>query len=68
MYFLISIQKVNGTYPKSIAEYSVIEEARSAYHQTLASNYISSLDGFTVMIIDELGNVVEVESWYNPNL
>lgn len=66
-YFLVSIQTLStGQTPSSIAGYSALEDAISAYHATLASNYISNLNGFTVMIIDQNGVIYKKESYIKP--
>ena len=66
-YFLVSIQTLNtGTTPSSIAGYGVLEDAISAFHATLATNYISDLDGFVVMVMDQNGIIYKKESYIKP--
>lgn len=66
-YFLVSIQTLStGQTPSSIAGYGVLEDAISAFHATLASNYISDLDGFTVMVMDQNGVIYKKESYIKP--
>lgn len=63
-YFLISLQTLtDGQTPASIIGYDSLEAATSAFHQTLASNYVSDLDGFTVQIMDQTGVVYKKESY-----
>lgn len=63
-YFVVSIQKVGETAPTSIFAYNSEKEAYSAYHATLASNYISDvLDGFSVAILNEHGGTEIKEYW-----
>ena len=66
-YFLVSIQTLNtGTTPSSIAGYGVLEDAISAFHATLATNYISDLNGVVVMVIDQNGVIHKKESYIKP--
>lgn len=63
-YFLISLRTLtNGQTPASITGYESLEAATSAFHQTLASNYTSDLDGFTVQIMDQTGVIYKKESY-----
>ena len=66
-YFVISIQQVGGTTPCTIFGYSTREEALSAYHSTLASNYIAeNLDGFSVIVLNIHGGTEVKEYWQKP--
>lgn len=61
-YYLISIQEVDGANPMAITGYSTKAEAYSAYHSTLASNYVANIDSFVTMIINDFGDVIIKES------
>ena len=62
MYFLVNIQHTNAdAFPSSIFSYSDYNEARSAYHSTLASNYTADLKGFSVILINQYGNTIANE-------
>jgi hypothetical protein len=66
-YLVINYQIMNsGTTANSSFEYPTLKEALSAYHSTLASNYISeALSAFAVTILDEHGMTVKTEC-YDP--
>ena len=68
MFFLISIQKdKTGSATQGIFQYANRADAMSAYHSTLASNYISeTLDGFCTMVINEHGGTEVKEYYYTP--
>ena len=68
MFFLISIQKEKtGSFAQAIFQYANRSDAMSAYHSTLASNYISeALDGFCTMVINEHGGTEIKEYYYAP--
>lgn len=68
MFFLISIQKAKtGEVTQAIFQYSNRTDAMSAYHSTLASDYISeNLDGFCVEVINEHGGIEVKEFYYTP--
>lgn len=66
-YYVVSMQRTGDASPASIFGYNTLEEARSAYHTTLASNYVSEvLDAFCVMLINEHGGVEAKEFWERP--
>ena len=66
-YFVVSIQKVGETNPCSIFSYDTKEQACSAYHSTLASNYVSeTLDAFSVVLLNEHGATEMKEFWEKP--
>lgn len=67
-YYLISVQEVNdGTNPCAIFVYDSEDGALSAYHSTLASNYISTtLNSFLCMIINANGMIIRTENWKKP--
>ena len=66
-YFVVSTQKTGTSTPVSVYGYATKEEALSAYHNTLASNYISeTLDGFSVVLLNEHGGTEEKEYWEKP--
>lgn len=66
MYFLVNIQHTNAdSFPSSIFPYSDYNEARSAYHSTLASNYAADLKGFSVVLLNQYGNTIAQE--YNES-
>lgn len=72
-YYLISIQKLNDdTNPVSIFGYDSQEAVLSAYHSTLASNYVNYEAGtllyFCTSIIDEQSNVLQKEHRYKENV
>ena len=66
-YYVISIQKTTEGNVQAIFAYDSRESALSAYHSTLASNYISeTLDGFCVVLINEHGGTEFKEYWDKP--
>ena len=66
-YFVVSIQKIGAETPCTITGYSSREEACSAYHSTLASNYISeTMEGFSVVLMNEHGGTEMKEYWERP--
>ena len=72
-YYLISIQKLSdGTSPVGIYGYDTQEAVLSAYHSTLASNYVNYEAGtllyFCTSIIDEQSNVLQKEHRYKENV
>lgn len=67
-YFVVSIQQVGETTPTTINGYETKEAALSAYHSTLASNYISeTLDAFTVVLLNGHGGTELREYWEKTN-
>lgn len=72
-YYLISIQKLaDGTNPIGIYGYDTQEAVLSAYHSTLASNYVNyeagTLEYFCVSIMDEQSNILQKEHRYKENV
>ena len=66
-YYVISIQKTDSGNAQSIFAYDSRDEALSAYHSTLASNYVSSvLNGFCVILMNEHGGTELKEYWDKP--
>lgn len=66
-YFVINIQKTDESTIQSIFSYTSKEEALSTYHNTLASNYVSStLRSFCVMLINEHGGTELKEYYQKP--
>ena len=62
MYFLVNIQHTkDGIFPSSIQPYTDLNEAKSAYHSTLASNYTAKLLGFSVVLLNQYGNTIAQE-------
>ena len=58
-YFIVNIQFTADSNPYATSDYSTIEEAKSAFHSILASNYASPvLKGFAVSLMDECGITV----------
>ena len=68
-FYLISIQFLRDeTNPIGIYAYDSREEVLSAYHSTLASNYINNnLKSFCVMVITEFGKTEYKEYYASPN-
>lgn len=66
MFYVISIQTVGETHPCSIFAFPTKEEAMSNYHSTLASNYISTLDAFSTVVLNEHGGTEVKEYWEKP--
>ena len=67
MFFVVSIQRTGDSNPVSIFAYNTKEEALSAYHSTLASNYISeTLVEFCAMVVNEHGGTEVREYWEAP--
>ena len=62
-YFLTSIQTIGDSSPVSTFAYNTLKEALSAYHATLASDYIASLDGFACVVLNEHGGTEAKEYW-----
>lgn len=55
-YYVINIQNTGDSRPYVTTDYDTIEEAKSAFHSILASNYASPvLKGFAVSLMDECG-------------
>ena len=66
-FYVVSIQKTDDSNPISITGYETRESAMSAYHSTLASNYLSeSLVSFAVMVINDHAGVEAREYWEEP--
>lgn len=62
MYFLVNIQHTkDGSFPSSIQPYTDLNEAKSAYHSTLASNYAAGLLGFSAVLLNQYGNTIAQE-------
>ena len=67
MFYLISIQMLEGSTAQAIYSYGDKTSAMSAYHSTLASNYASTaLNGFCVMVINKHGGTEIREYWEKP--
>ena len=69
MYLVVNFQKLGDVNTaQSVFPYATSAKARSAYHQTIASNYVSledtnnALSGFLVCLIDSRGMSVLQES------
>ena len=66
-FFVISIQTTEETTSQSIFAYDTKEEALSAYHSTLASDYIATaLIAFCAMVVNEHGGTEVREYWEKP--
>ena len=66
-YYVVSIQKTEDSNPISITGFETREDAMSAYHSTLASNYLSEvLVSFAVDVLNEHGGVEACEFWVKP--
>lgn len=63
MYYLISIQIMkDDTKAQSIFAYESQEEALSAYHSTMASNYLSeTIKSCSCMVCNEICGVIKTE-------
>ena len=68
MFYLISIQNLeDGTHPCSIMAYEDKEAALSAFHSTMASNYISTtLKSCSCTVMNDIGGVVKTEYYQVP--
>ena len=66
-YYVVSIQKTENSNPISITGYESRDDAMSAYHSTLASNYLSDvLVSFAVLLLNEHGGTEAREFWAAP--
>lgn len=65
MFYVINIQTTKDDQNlQSIFAYATEQEAISAYHASLASNYASTtLSSFTVILIDKYGDQKSNEYW-----
>ena len=64
MFYVINIQKMADSSAQTITAYATRDEALSAYHSTLASNYVSTtLVLFAVSLLNEHGAVENHEYW-----
>lgn len=63
MYYVVSIQIMkDDTKAQSIFAYESQEEALSAYHSTMASNYLSTtLKSCSCLVCNEIGGVIKTE-------
>lgn len=67
MFYVVSIQNLGETTAQSIFAYEDRKEAFSAYHSTLASNYVSdALKAFCTMVINEHGGIEAREYYEKP--
>lgn len=68
MYYLISIQNMkDGTHPCSIMAYEDREAALSAFHSTMASNYISDvIASCACVVMNEIGGIIKTEYYEAP--
>ena len=68
MYLVVNCQKLDGATAQNVFVYESLNQARSSYHQTLASNYValeapdSAVSGFVTCIIDDRGMPILQES------
>lgn len=68
MYLVVNCQKLDGTTAQSVFMRDSLNQARSDYHQTLASNYVAleapdnALSGFITCVIDARGISILQES------
>lgn len=63
MYYVVSIQIMkDDTQAQSIFAYESLEDALSAYHSTMASNYLSTtLKSCSCMVCNEICGVIKTE-------
>lgn len=55
-YFVVNIQNTGTSTPCETKGYDTLEQAKSAYHSVLSSNYANpNLKNFGVVILDEIG-------------
>ena len=67
MFYVVSIQNLGETTAQSIFAYEDRKEAFSAYHSTLASNYVSdAVKGFCTMVLNEHGGTEAREYYDKP--
>ena len=70
-YYVVNIQIKDSTSAQSIFEYATKEDAETAYHSTLASNYTgvkdSNLDSFSVVLLNQYGTMEDNEC-YDPHM
>lgn len=68
MYYVTQIQKItDGTYAPAVYVFDNLDAAKKNYHYFLSANIgADALDYCMATIMDEVGNVIDRESWYRP--